>query len=97
MMVMTAVISHAPISSAGEPVTRAISAETMKMPEPIMEPTTIEVALKRPRPFTRGASAVVVPGLESLRSGSGLGRHCFLFYRKRRRKSSANFAGDRSG
>ena len=30
---------------------RAISAETMKMPEPIMEPITIVVALKSPNAF----------------------------------------------
>ena len=54
MIVMTAVTSHAPISSAGEPVSRAMSADTMKMPEPIIEPTTIAVALKRPRPCTSG-------------------------------------------
>ena len=44
------------MSSAGEPVMRAMSAETMKMPEPIMEPMTSVVALVRPRPFTNSLS-----------------------------------------
>ena len=34
----------------------AISAETIKMPEPIMEPMTSMVALVRPRPFTNSLS-----------------------------------------
>src|SRR5437879_13756359 len=37
-------------SPPAEPVCRAISAETMKMPDPIIEPTTIIVESKRPRP-----------------------------------------------
>src|ERR1700679_3804386 len=49
MRVMTVVTSHAPMSRAGEPTPRLISAGTRKMPEPIIEPTTIAVALKRPR------------------------------------------------
>ena len=44
MIVMTAVTSHAAISKAGEPSVRDISAETMKMPDPIIEPITIAVA-----------------------------------------------------
>src|SRR5712692_3410773 len=39
------------------PVCRAMSAETMKMPEPIIEPTTIIVASSRPSPFTSPLSA----------------------------------------
>ena len=58
MIVMTAVMTQAPISSAGDAVTRAISAETIKMPEPIMDPTTIDVALKRPSPLTSGSCVV---------------------------------------
>src|SRR5436853_7923576 len=37
-------------SPPADPVCRAISAETMKMPDPIIEPTTIIVESKRPRP-----------------------------------------------
>ncbi len=55
-MVMKPVTSHAPISSAGESVMRAMSAETMKMPEPIIEPITRVVALVSPRPFTNPLS-----------------------------------------
>ena len=50
MIVITAVITQAPISSAGEPVIRAMSADTIKMPDPIIEPITIAVAEKRPSP-----------------------------------------------
>src|ERR1035441_3915636 len=52
-MVMAAVISQAAISSAGEPTVRLMSAETMKMPEPIIEPITMAVAEKRPMPRTK--------------------------------------------
>ena len=51
-MVMNPVTSHAPISSAGEFTSREISAETMKMPEPIIEPITSMVALVSPSPLT---------------------------------------------
>ena len=36
MMVMTAVTSHAPMSRAGDPVVRLMSAGTRKIPEPII-------------------------------------------------------------
>ena len=49
---MAAVTSHAAISRDGEPSVRDMSAETMKMPEPIMEPMTMAVAEKRPMPWT---------------------------------------------
>src|ERR1700729_3868452 len=52
MMVITAVTSHAAISRAGEPSDRDISAETMKMPDPIIEPVTIAVAENSPIPCT---------------------------------------------
>ena len=55
-MVRNPVTSQAAISKAGESTRRAISAETMKMPEPIMEPMTSVVALVRPRPFTNPVS-----------------------------------------
>jgi hypothetical protein len=52
-MVMAAVTNHAAINRAGEPTPRLISAGTIKMPEPIIDPTTMAVALKRPSPCTR--------------------------------------------
>ena len=55
-MVRKPVTSQAPISSAGEPTSRPISAETIKMPEPIIEPMTSMVALVNPRPFTSSLS-----------------------------------------
>src|ERR1035438_1620513 len=60
-MVSMAVTTHAPRKSAGELVPRAMSASTMKMPEPIMEPITIAVALNRPRVCTSlGASSALL-------------------------------------
>ena len=59
-MVRMAVTTQAPRNSAGELVPRAMSASTMKMPEPIIEPATSAVELKRPRLCTsRGALAEV--------------------------------------
>ena len=55
-MVRKPVTSQAPINSAGESTSRVISAETIKMPEPIIEPITSMVALVRPRPFTNSLS-----------------------------------------
>src|SRR5438132_11874868 len=52
MPVMIQAISRPP----AEPVWRAMSAETMKMPEPIIEPTTIMVESNRLRPRTNPAS-----------------------------------------
>jgi hypothetical protein len=49
MMVRMAVTTHAPRKSAGELVPRAISASTIKMPEPIIDPITSAVELNRPR------------------------------------------------
>src|SRR5690349_19138272 len=55
-MVRNPVISHAPMSNAGEPTSREISAETRKIPEPIIEPITSMVELVRPRPLTNSRS-----------------------------------------
>lgn len=64
MMVMTAVTSQAPISNAGEPTPRLISAGTRKIPEPIIDPTTIAVALKRPRLATKPGFPAIGFGVE---------------------------------
>ena len=55
-MVRNPVTSQAPISSAGESTRREISADTIKMPEPIMEPMTSVVALVSPNPLTNSLS-----------------------------------------
>src|SRR5678815_3784953 len=60
-MVMNPVTSHAAINSAGESTSRAMSAETTNMPDPIIEPMTMVVALVSPSPLTSswsGAAAV---------------------------------------
>src|SRR5216684_8384923 len=68
-MVRNPVTTHAPISNAGEPTSRAISAETMKMPDPIIDPVTSMVELVRPRPLTNSRSGelsvLVTTGLAS--------------------------------
>ena len=55
-MVMNPATAQAPISSAGESTSRPISADTIKMPEPIIDPMTSMVALVRPRPLTSSLS-----------------------------------------
>ncbi len=47
---MNPATAQAPISKAGESTSRPISADTMKMPEPIIDPMTSIVALVRPSP-----------------------------------------------
>ena len=51
-MVMIPVTTHAARKSAGESVSRPISASTRKIPEPTIEPTTRAVELKSPRDCT---------------------------------------------
>jgi len=49
---MTPVTIQVQFKSEGEPTSRAISADTIKMPEPIMLPITNAIALARPIPLT---------------------------------------------
>ncbi len=71
-MVRKPVTTQAPISSAGEATSREISAETIKMPEPIMEPITSMVALVRPRALTSSLSWWVCRAQSSAReAGTG--------------------------
>src|SRR5579863_4692851 len=49
---MSPVIIQAASSPPVDPASRAMSAETMKMPEPIIEPTTIVVESNKPSPRT---------------------------------------------
>ena len=55
-MVRNPVISQAPINKTGELTSREISAETRKIPEPIIEPITSMVELVRPSPLTNSRS-----------------------------------------
>src|ERR1022692_2327944 len=57
---MNPVIIHARSSPPVDPVYRAISAETMKMPEPIIDPTTIMVESKRFSPRTKPTASLFV-------------------------------------
>ena len=59
-------MSHTANNPAGEPVSRTISAETMKMPDPIIEPATIVAESKseraglRPRDGDSGDAAYLM-------------------------------------
>src|SRR6202522_2804358 len=109
MIVLTAVTSHAAISSAGDPNPRDISADTMKMPDPIIEPITIAVAENSPIPCTNcGADDdPLSPGMSLLLSSRTLSgvegdgaavvftKFTFRqFYRNFSRKSPATFSTD---
>src|SRR5215212_5622735 len=61
VIVSTPASAHAANSQPGEPTSRDDSAEVMKIPEPIIEPTTIIVASSRLRPRSRfgGASLLI--------------------------------------
>src|ERR1700676_257914 len=50
---MRPVITHAASNPPVDPALRAMSAETMKMPEPIIDPTTIVVESNKPSPRTK--------------------------------------------
>src|ERR1700730_12455539 len=62
----------------GAPINRADSAEVMKMPEPIIEPTTIMVASSGPRARTNCLSPLSVLLLIVQISGLGFARLLFL-------------------
>src|SRR6185295_4199268 len=53
VMVSTPASAQATSNQPGDPTSRDDSAEVMKMPEPIIEPTTIMVASSRLRPRRR--------------------------------------------
>src|SRR5688572_32905288 len=60
VIVSTPASAQAISNQPGEPTSRDDSAETMKMPEPIIEPTTIIVASSRLRPRTSFAGGLGV-------------------------------------
>src|SRR6202012_5753946 len=82
MIVITAVTSQAAISNAGEPSPRDISAETIKMPDPIIEPITIAVAENNPMLCTNcGADdpgTLCSPGPEEISTGVFFKRFTFV-------------------
>src|ERR671939_432200 len=57
VIVRTPARAQAAITQPGEPTNRDDSAETIKIPDPIIEPTTITVASSRLRPRTSFAGA----------------------------------------
>src|SRR5215210_1458947 len=74
-MVTTPAITHAMSSQKGEPTVRLMSAETMKMPEPIIDPATSIVASVSVIALTNsrddcGVSAVAVVVVNALPQGS---------------------------
>src|SRR5919206_665243 len=61
VIVSTPASAHATSSQPGEPTSRDDSAEVMKIPDPIIEPTTIIVASSRLSPRTSfGADSVAI-------------------------------------
>ncbi len=58
-MVRSPVTTQTAMSHPAEPTWRAISAGTMKMPEPIIDPATIMVESSRPSSRTKPGSAVL--------------------------------------
>ena len=59
MIVITPARPQTSSSQPDPPMSRAISAETMKMPEPIIVPATSMVASNRPRRCSRPAAVTV--------------------------------------
>src|ERR1700674_5513406 len=66
VIVSTPASAHAAKSHPGAPTSAADFAETMKMPEPIIDPITIIVASSRLRPRTRCSGSLDVSPLESM-------------------------------
>src|ERR1041384_5245208 len=60
VIVSTPASAQAAINQPGDPTSRDDSAEVMKMPEPIIEPTTIIVASSRLRPRRRFGGACLL-------------------------------------
>src|SRR6266404_5686331 len=58
VIVITPASNQAASSQPGEPTSRADSDETRKMPDPIIEPTTIMIASSDPRPRVSFDSSV---------------------------------------
>src|SRR4051812_23047508 len=91
MSVISPVRTQTPSSQPDEPTSRAISAETMKMPEPIMAPATSMVASNSPSRFWKPAStsaagvrAVMLMGGSGLGVGRGVGLDVHRGYPRRR-------------
>ena len=80
MIVSTPVIPQATSSHAGDPTSRLIAAETIKMPDPIMEPATIMVESNSPSPRTKpvalssGAVAVADMIVLEMANSAGVAR-----------------------
>src|SRR5712671_6645868 len=79
---MTQAASSPPV----DPVWRAISAETMKIPEPIIDPTTIMVESNKPRPRTNpdDSVSVTIGSITSVDIGSDIAP---LLFNSRERQS----------
>src|SRR5918992_5024820 len=60
---MTPVMTQARISHSGEPTLRAMLAETMKIPDPIIDPATSMVASVKVIALTNSACGSVMGGL----------------------------------
>src|SRR5208283_3034932 len=97
-MVRAALMTQATRSQPGLPIWRDISAETMKMPEPIMEPATTMVESHNPRRRANskgacgcGTGAAVRPPVDMFSPALGLERGG-VNWRARRRKDECQAA-----
>jgi len=75
VMVITPASAHATSNHPGEPINRELSADVMKMPDPIIEPITIMVPSTRVRPRTSLGALVSVMAarfINSARTSKGL-------------------------
>jgi hypothetical protein len=75
VIVITPAKAHATSNQPGDPINRELSADVMKMPDPIIEPITIIVPSTRVRPRTSlGAAVSVMVALfiNSARTSKGL-------------------------
>jgi hypothetical protein len=73
-IVMTPANAHATNNQPGEPIRRELSADVMKMPDPIIEPITIIVPSTRVRPrtsFGELVSVMAAPCINSAPTSKG--------------------------
>src|SRR5689334_8069083 len=78
-MVITPASAHATSNHPGEPINRELSADVMKIPDPIIEPITIMVPSTRVRPRTSLGALVSVMAarfINSARTSKGLLVRC---------------------
>src|SRR2546426_2917083 len=84
MRVTTPESAQTTSSRPGVPTSLRISAETMKMPEPIIEPTTSAVASRREMAFTNSVCGCCAVAMRVLGREEGAGPHNLVGLKRRR-------------